>query len=64
MYYGELNSCTRASELTGHLARNDDERKNLNGTIYRNQLNKVALAIKEIISGLKKEPIELNLGEK
>ena len=40
------------------LIRNDDERKNLNGTIYRNQLNKVALAIKEIISGLKKEPIE------
>jgi TolB-like protein len=40
------------------LIRNDDERKNLNGTIYRNQLNKVALAIKETISGLKKEPIE------
>ena len=44
------------------LIRNDDERKNLNGTIYRNQLNKVALTIKEIISGLKKEPIELISG--
>jgi TolB-like protein len=32
----------------------DDEKKNLNGTIYRNQLNKVANAIKEIIIALKK----------
>jgi TolB-like protein/lipoprotein NlpI len=34
----------------------DDEKININKTRYRNQINKVALAIKEIISGLKKEP--------
>ena len=39
------------------LTSKDDERKNLNGTLYRNQINKVALAIKEIISGLKKETV-------
>ena len=36
------------------LTPKDDERKNLNGTIYRNQINKVALAVKEIINVLKK----------
>ena len=40
------------------LSPKDDERKKLSGTIYRNQINKVANAIKEIISGLKKEPVE------
>ena len=35
------------------LTPKDDERKNLNGTIYRNQINKVALAAKEIIQALK-----------
>ena len=35
------------------LSPKDDERKNLNGTIYRNQINKVALAAKEIIQALK-----------
>jgi tetratricopeptide (TPR) repeat protein len=39
------------------LTPKDDERKNLNGTIYRNQINKVALAIKEIILGLQTEPV-------
>ncbi len=34
----------------------DDEKKNLNNTKYRIQINKVANAIKEIISGLKTEP--------
>jgi tetratricopeptide (TPR) repeat protein len=34
------------------LTTKDKEKKNLNGTIYRNQINKVALAIKEIILGL------------
>ena len=38
------------------LSPKDDDRKNLNGTIYRNQINKVALALKEAISGLKGEP--------
>ncbi len=40
------------------LTSDDDEKKNLNKTKYRIQVNKVANAIKEIISGLKKEPIE------
>ena len=35
------------------LTPDDDEKINLNRTRYRNQLNKVALAVKEIISGLK-----------
>ena len=35
------------------LTPKDDDRKNLNGTIYRNQINKVALAAKEIIQALK-----------
>jgi len=36
----------------------DDETKNLNGTTYRNQINKVALALRDIISGLKGETTE------
>ena len=35
------------------LSPKDDERKNLNGTIYRNQINKVALAAREIIQAMK-----------
>ena len=38
------------------LTPKDDERKNLNATIYRNQINKVALAIKEIILGMQTVP--------
>jgi TolB-like protein/lipoprotein NlpI len=38
------------------LTPDDDEKINLNRTKYRNQLNKVALAIKEIVSGLKGDP--------
>lgn len=38
------------------LVADDDEKKNLNNTKYRIQVNKVANAIKEIISGLKTEP--------
>ena len=40
------------------LKPDDDEKINLNKTNYRNQITKVALAIKEIISGLKTEPFE------
>ena len=40
------------------LTADDDEKKNLNNTKYRLQVNKVANAIKEIISGLKPEPFE------
>ncbi len=36
----------------------DNEEKNLNGTRYRNQINRVANAIKDIISGLRSEPVE------
>jgi len=38
------------------LTPKDKEKKNLNGTIYRNQINKVALALKEIIQGMRAEP--------
>jgi tetratricopeptide (TPR) repeat protein len=38
------------------LTTDDDEKKNLNGTKFKNQINKTANAIKEIISGLKSEP--------
>jgi tetratricopeptide (TPR) repeat protein len=41
------------------LAPGDNEKKNLNNTTYRIQIIKVAHAIKEIISGLKTEPVEL-----
>jgi TolB-like protein len=41
------------------LTSDDDEKKNLNNTKYRIQINKVANAIKEVISGLKTEPTEL-----
>lgn len=37
------------------LTPEDHEDKNINNTNYRNQINKVALAVKEIISGLKAE---------
>jgi TolB-like protein len=40
------------------LKSDDDEKINLNKTRYRNQINKVSNSIKEIISGLKGEPIE------
>jgi TolB-like protein len=40
------------------LTSEDDEKQNLNHTKYRIQINKVANAIKEIISGLRKEPSE------
>jgi tetratricopeptide (TPR) repeat protein len=40
------------------LKPDDDDKINLNKTKYRNQLTKVALAIKEIFSGLKTEPVE------
>ena len=42
------------------LTFDDDEKKNLNNTKYRIQINKIANAINEIISGLKKEPIALD----
>lgn len=35
------------------LTPDDDEKKNLNGTRYKNQINKFANAIKEIIGGIK-----------
>jgi len=41
------------------LKSDDDEKTNLNKTKYRNQINKVGNAIKEVITGLKTEPVEL-----
>jgi tetratricopeptide (TPR) repeat protein len=38
------------------LTADDDEKRNLNNTKYRIQINKVANAIKELITGLKSEP--------
>ncbi len=46
------------------LTPDDDEKNNLNKTRYRNQINKVALAINEIIQGLKTEPEWLRLKER
>jgi TolB-like protein/tetratricopeptide (TPR) repeat protein len=40
------------------LKPDDEEKININKTKYRNQISKVALAVKEIISGLKNEPLE------
>jgi tetratricopeptide (TPR) repeat protein len=39
------------------LTPEDDEEKNQNNTRYRNQINKTANTIKEIISGLQAEPV-------
>jgi len=41
------------------LTPSDDSKTNLNNTSYRNQINKSALAIREVISGLTKEPSEI-----
>lgn len=40
------------------LTPDDDEKKNLNRTKFRIQVNRIANAVKEIISGLKTEPAE------
>ena len=40
-------------------SREEKPQENLNNGLYRDQINKVANSIKEIISGLKTEPIEL-----
>ncbi len=57
---GELGGILRGIEfiysepgVNRPLTPNDDEKKNLNGTRYKNQINKVANAIKEIIGGIK-----------
>jgi serine/threonine-protein kinase len=41
------------------LTKEDDKMTNQAGTKYRNQINKTANAIKEIISGLKPEPVKI-----
>ena len=35
-YFGELNLFIKNQELTDHLLSDDDEKKNLNNTKYRN----------------------------
>ena len=51
----------KESGVNRSLTPKDNEDKNLNRTNYRNQINKVALAIKEIISGLLTEPSEASI---
>ena len=46
------------------LKPDDDEKINLNKTKYRNQINKVGNAIKEIITGLRSKPAEPKKEEK
>ena len=47
----------KESGIDKPLAPGDDEKKNLNNTKYRIQIIKVAHAIKEIILGMKSEPV-------
>jgi TolB-like protein/Tfp pilus assembly protein PilF len=44
------------------LTPDDDEKKNLNKTKYRNQINKVAIAVKDIIKGIR-EPADKQRSE-
>ena len=46
------------------LTPDDDEKINLNKTKYRNQINKVALTINDIIQGLKTEPEWVHLKDR
>jgi hypothetical protein len=48
----------KESGVNRPLTPEDDENKNLNNTRYRNQINKIANATKDIILSLKKEPVE------
>jgi tetratricopeptide (TPR) repeat protein len=49
----------REAGIDKPLTPGDDEKKNLNNTKYRIQLIKVAHAIKEIIIGMQKEPVQV-----
>ena len=49
----------REAGVNRPLTPEDEEKKNLNNTRYRNQINKTANAIREIIAGLKTEPLEI-----
>ena len=49
----------KESGIDKPLAPDDDEKKNLNNTKYRIQIIKVAHAIKEIILGMKAEPVQV-----
>ena len=48
---------TTSSGVNRPLTPSDNPDKNLNKTFYRDQINKTANAIKEIIGGLKTEPV-------
>jgi tetratricopeptide (TPR) repeat protein len=48
----------KESGVNRPLTPEDDGKKNLNNTLYRNQINKTANAIKEIISGLSSDQTE------
>ena len=49
----------KESGVNKPLTDSDNEKKNLCGTKYRTQINRVANAVKDIISGLKAEPAEI-----
>ena len=49
----------KESGVNRPLTPKDNEEKNFNHTNYRNQINKVALAIKEIVQGMKTEPSQV-----
>jgi TolB-like protein len=52
-----------ASGVNRPLIPEDDRNENLNKTLYRDQINKVAGAIKEIIKSMRKEPESRNQGK-
>ncbi len=58
-----LNLFIKNRESTDRLLQHDDEKKNLNKTKYRNQINKVANAVKEIIEGIQKPDVKSQTGE-
>jgi tetratricopeptide (TPR) repeat protein len=49
----------REAGVNRPLTPEDEQKKNLNNIRYRNQINKTANAIREIITGLKTEPLEI-----
>jgi tetratricopeptide (TPR) repeat protein len=54
----------REAGVNRPLTSKDDEKKNMDHTMFRNQINKTANAIREIISGLKSDPGEITKDKK
>jgi len=57
-YFRGIDFVFEKTGVNRPLRPEDDVKSNLNKNIYRDQINKVGNAIQEIISGLKKEPVE------